>query len=413
MKVYFRRLTKIASEQPKGDTESLEYPFAAGDDVVVQTATGTVNGVFIRYADHLEGGDWAVVATAEGTRTVKLADIEHDNLSYRLRSLREIIDDPDTDPETRQRAQAEWNKLRQQAPTAAAAAGTPKTAYWWKAPWEFDSIQYGDKRYPVGRQSEEVCDFTTYPTDMHGKVKRYPTDTEFYPKHKSHTSYDHLKRKDPLTGYTRQASRIAMARAINAYNATGDLRAAIQANYKDLSTAEIRRIIAFFRRLGKISSEDAQKLSQWFLQSDAERMVLSRFHKQRVAQEEDEESWSPPDQWLEEREVDEERPPTFPGMGGPEEQSIWPAEFTGDPPFVKKYYQSMLHTGPDVVWSESINGIRLTRSDVSMHGLPSDAAGKYIIFYEGPQGLVGYDILSYEEAVKRLGEPVQAPREEQ
>lgn len=185
----------------------------------------------------------------------------------KLRTLYNIINDPNTDPATLQEAQRQWNMLKRQQPQPQVARQplAKKTAWWYKAPWELEHSERPDHknqtfRYPsvadqsdlFPKENELYPEYATTenPKENDGSLERSKQDVSEY----SHE-------KTPI--YT--ANRAAQQKVHQAFNRSGDLKKAITFYRNDLSIADIRDLVRFYQASGKLASHEADEIATWFI----------------------------------------------------------------------------------------------------------------------------------------------------
>ena len=142
----------------------------------------------------------------------------------KLQTLRSIIDDPNTDPQTLQDAQKQWTVLRKQSPQAS-------------------------RRVALTKMAKEVC---------HECGKRLPDNT---PPDKMICETCKKTTKEGK----RTANREAQRRVRVHYSHSGDLKRAIEANRQELSIEDIRTLTNFYANTGKIAHYEASEIAELFI----------------------------------------------------------------------------------------------------------------------------------------------------
>jgi len=219
----------------------------------------------------------------------------------RQRVLQDIINDPNTDPQTRQMAQRKLMQERtpQQQPSAAPLAGTPdqwaqsrqhgippvsgnriksKTAWWYKTPNE---LEYS--RYP-----KEVST-TTDGCKATEESKLFPKmDKELY----SETCKDPKVKQHDLenTGVEHSARRVAVNRDAQRrvhvhYQNSHDLKRAISVNRNELGIEDIRYILSHYHHVGHLAKHEADEIANWFIGSKPRLLCASDINAEVTSKE--------------------------------------------------------------------------------------------------------------------------------
>lgn len=184
----------------------------------------------------------------------------------KLQHLFNLINDPMTDPQTKQEAQRQWQILKGRGPQQPARQPlAKKLAWWYKAPWEFEHMERPDHKNQAPREKsvEEQSDL-------------YPRENDLYPEY---ATSSRPKENDGALERTTQevsdyshenmpvykANKSAQQKVHNAYNASGDLKKSIAFYRNDLSISDIRDLLRFYAGTGKIASHEAEALGNWFI----------------------------------------------------------------------------------------------------------------------------------------------------
>jgi len=109
----------------------------------------TCRATWTRYPHH---------ANARALSRRQLIAQESSDIQEKLRALFNIINDPETDPETREEAQRQWNLLKRRQ-------AVRKTAWWYKAPWETEYMERPDQVSQAPRETPRADQSALYPRE--------------------------------------------------------------------------------------------------------------------------------------------------------------------------------------------------------------------------------------------------------
>lgn len=176
------------------------------------------------------------------------------DIAQRLQTLQNIIQDPNTDSETLQRAQMQYQQLKKSAPPVIQplkmpvkpgvprAAALSKKSWWDKSEKELET-QDRPKRKSLTPTEESAAD----------RSDLYPRENEDYPEYARDD--EHVKK----------ANRAIQALVHRDFVQMGNLKAAMTAHQDRLSIADIRDILKFYTVTGKLASTEADELARWFV----------------------------------------------------------------------------------------------------------------------------------------------------
>jgi ssDNA-binding Zn-finger/Zn-ribbon topoisomerase 1 len=257
-------------------------------------------------------------ANARALSRRQLIAQESSDIQEKLRTLFNIINDPETDPETREEAQRQWNLLKRRQ-------AVRKTAWWYKAPWETEYMERPDQVSQAPRETPRADQSALYPREgdeypswksttkeaatksellrgglgldgyiYRGKLYCIPCGSEIIAQGPDvvpdEDAYDSDVTPQPiffgehelpqhcsqcgaylyggnLGDYEakRQANRAVQQKVHAAFHRSGDLKQAITEYRHALSIADIREILRFYKASGKLASHEADELAQWFI----------------------------------------------------------------------------------------------------------------------------------------------------
>lgn len=165
------------------------------------------------------------------------------NLDQRLRSLQQIIQDPNTDPQTLQVAQERYTNLKRQIPAHALGERDVTAFFNYKTEDDMKALERPDHK-------TKGPDLTDTKFDGDSWVPRNDGDNP-------------LPKEDKNLDKT--ANREAQRRVHTHYSHSGDLKRAIEVNQGDLSIEDIRDLCKFYANTGKIAHFEADELAYWFI----------------------------------------------------------------------------------------------------------------------------------------------------
>jgi hypothetical protein len=205
------------------------------------------------------------------------------NPEDRLNTLQSIINDPNTDPDTLQKARKQFVQEKGQmgggagqSTQSGSPAGTlARRAWWYKTPNEL-----GYSRYPKDVSHPDDGSAATKKSDL------FPKKDESYP---DKCKDPNVEQHDVENSGAEHSARVAVNRGAQRkvhvhYQNSQDLKRAISVNREDLGIEDIRYILSHYHHIGHLARHDADNLADWFIgtkprllcASDVESAVQSR-----------------------------------------------------------------------------------------------------------------------------------------